>query len=40
MIGVGELDYMANAEGSGVGDIVGDVNGLDVGVIDGADDGP
>ncbi len=39
VIGVEELDDMANVEGSGVGVIVGDANGLDVGVIDGADDG-
>lgn len=39
VIGVGGLDDMANTEGLGVGDFVGDANGLDVGVIDGADDG-
>lgn len=31
---------MANAEGSEDKDFVGDANGLDVGLIDGADDGP
>jgi len=40
VIGVGGLDEMANAEGTGVGNFVGGANGLDVGVIDGADDGP